>query len=540
MTDRVRDTRRTKGRQAVAIIAPVCLLCAQLLLLLFFGLQKKGFHEDEYYSYYSSNRSAGFSVPDGTWVDTSDLLRELVVEPGEGFRYGLVHRVQSWDVHPPLFYDLLHTVCSLTPGVFSKWQGLTVNLIAFVLCYILLWLLTGQLSLPWPLRLLFQAIWGFHPMTISCVMFLRMYMWLTVWVLACALLHLRLMSQDEAGRDGYLRKRLWIALCAVNFLGFLTHYYYVLFLAGCAIGYGLHLLFFRRQNPMSGRLRMLIHYGGITLLSLLATVPVYPSSIVHILRGYRGREAASSFFDLSNLGLRTGFFLGLLNDGLFGGFLWLILAVIAVLWILSLLSGGKKHSPPLLYLMLAAGVYFLLVSRTALLLGDTSHRYEMPVYPLLLLPVVAGLWQGIMFISGHRKVIATAMVGTVFGLLIVAGLSFRHQVLFLYPEAAARLEQAREAAAQNIPAVVLYRQATPDHVWYLTQELLAYPAVLFQCEDADISTGPELRQADALIAYAADGERREAALQAIAGTGRQITPLWAYQLWTAYELEPAD
>ena len=45
------------------------------------------------------------------------------------FDYASVYYNQTQDVHPPLFYFLLHTVCSLFPGSFTKWTGLGMNFV---------------------------------------------------------------------------------------------------------------------------------------------------------------------------------------------------------------------------------------------------------------------------------------------------------------------------------------------------------------------------------------------------------------------------
>ena len=79
------------------------LMLLQLLVCIYFGMQKQGFHQDEYYSFFSSNRSLGLYEPDRQWQTARTIRNEFVVLPGEGFRYGLVAQVQSWDVHPPLF-----------------------------------------------------------------------------------------------------------------------------------------------------------------------------------------------------------------------------------------------------------------------------------------------------------------------------------------------------------------------------------------------------------------------------------------------------
>ena len=100
----------------------------------YFCVQKAGFHEDEYYTLYSTARSEGFFVEDGKWMSREELAGEYTVLPGEGFSYGLVKQVQSWDVHPPLYYFAVHTMESLFPATLSKWHGLSVNLMAYFGC----------------------------------------------------------------------------------------------------------------------------------------------------------------------------------------------------------------------------------------------------------------------------------------------------------------------------------------------------------------------------------------------------------------------
>ena len=107
------------------------LLFLQLGVCFYFGNKKAGFHEDELYTFYSTNKTAGLSVNDRQWLTREQIRNDFVVLPGEGFRYGVVKQMQSWDVHPPFYYYLFHTACSLFPGVFSKWLGIGVNMIGF-------------------------------------------------------------------------------------------------------------------------------------------------------------------------------------------------------------------------------------------------------------------------------------------------------------------------------------------------------------------------------------------------------------------------
>ena len=84
------------------------LLLLQLLLLIYYGSRKSGFHEDEFYSYYSTNKTAGLFVNDREWIDKDSYRNEFVVLPREQFTYGIVKQTQSWDFHPPMSYTHPH------------------------------------------------------------------------------------------------------------------------------------------------------------------------------------------------------------------------------------------------------------------------------------------------------------------------------------------------------------------------------------------------------------------------------------------------
>ena len=103
------------------IVIFLIIWAVQMAAAFCFCMQKQGFHEDEYYTYYSTARTNGFYVEDGQWMERDTYRNEFVVLPGQGFQYGLVKLVQSWDVHPPVYYWVFHTAASLAPGVFSKW-----------------------------------------------------------------------------------------------------------------------------------------------------------------------------------------------------------------------------------------------------------------------------------------------------------------------------------------------------------------------------------------------------------------------------------
>ena len=195
----------------------------QMLTAFYFCTQKQGFHEDEYYTYYSTARTNGFYVEDGQWMERETYRNEFVVLPGQQFQYGLVKQVQSWDVHPPVYYWVFHTVASLVPGVFSKWIGLAVNLVFYGINICLLgylsWLISGKNE---KVTLLVTLFYGLTPAAFSGVVFIRMYEMLTAFVLLSAILHIK-------GLQKFSVKNV-LLMMTVTYLGYLTQYYYFIFL----------------------------------------------------------------------------------------------------------------------------------------------------------------------------------------------------------------------------------------------------------------------------------------------------------------------
>lgn len=513
------------------------LLFLQVLLVLYYGGKKAGYHEDEYYSYYSTNRTAGLFVPDREWVDKETYRNEFVVQKGEQFRYGLVATVQSWDVHPPLYYFMLHTACSLFPDVFSKWQGIGVNLIAYMINFFLMAWLTYMVSEKnKTVTFLICTGYGWNAVIISGVMFIRMYEWLTLFVLLCACIHVQAMKKKEFRFHKFL-----LPLMFVNYLGFLTQYYYIIFLFFMAAGFCIWQLFFEKN------LINCLRYGVSTAVSVGMAVISYPSSLSHIFRGYRGTGAASEFLDTGNTGERLHFFYQLMDDYLFDGcFLVLLAAMIAFAAVLVIREKKKKPacSKEYLLLLFAACGYFFTVSKTALLLYETSNRYQLPIYGIVFMLMLLGMYalldrffHAVIVNEKLRKVSIAALfvlvlAGDIHGL--ASG-----RVLFLYEEDAGRVAYAKENA--HTPVVVLYNDATPYHVWWCSAELLEYGRVYFASEkNKEQITDDTICNSKRLIVYAADYETKEESLQMLLDSNPELESyrlIATKSLWSVYEFQ---
>lgn len=131
----MQETKKKKRAVALFVIVLIC-LCG------WWAVRKEGFFLDEIYSYGLSNSSyvpflswlhggeqvANGKLPEAVFTQ-SEFLNYVAPQGSTRFDYASVYYNQTQDVHPPLFYFLLHTVCSLFPGSFTKWTGLGMNFV---------------------------------------------------------------------------------------------------------------------------------------------------------------------------------------------------------------------------------------------------------------------------------------------------------------------------------------------------------------------------------------------------------------------------
>ena len=550
-----------KRKRILTVMAFFLLLLFQMALLCYFGVRKQGFHEDELYSYYSTNKTAGLFVNDREWVERDDFRNDFVVLEGEQFRYGIVKQMQSWDVHPPFYYYLLHTVCSLFPGVFSKWTGIAVNMAAFVLCYFLLAYLVYQSVAG--TRGIFLAFavcmfWGFSAAVISGVMFIRMYQWLTLFVLLCACLHIRAVRRQNYGMS------FFIPLAVTVFLGFMTQYYYIIF--HFFMGVAMCFLLIKER-----RIRELFFYGFSCAAGFLVAVCYYPASLSHIFRGYRGTEAVSEFSNAGNTMDRLRFFGGLFDKYAVNGSLciWLLVSCILLLTVFYLRKKhpeeekgekweeGNKTRQILGLLLFSCAGYFFTISKTALLLGETSNRYQLPIYGILLFFMLYfihvpfcillenhfGSSKGTLEQNKGKKWYQVGGILLIAAILLTDGWAIaNNRTFFLYEEEKEIMEYVK--ANKEVPVVIFYNEASPDNVWRLSNELMEFPEIYLASQgNPEAITDETIINSNKLIVYIADHDYQEESLEGLMNSCKKTMSCQIIAkkgLWTLYEVNEND
>ena len=428
----------------------------QLAVALCFCMQKQGFHYDENYSYYSSNVTYGLNPPDGDWLSGSTIAEEFCITPGMGFNFPLVAQMQSFDVHPPVYYFLLNIICSLSSGIFSKWQGLILNLIFFVISELLIIAIADKVgnknkAITW----FSLALFGFSPAIISGITFIRMYMLLTSECMALILIHMNMLTDiKNSGSLSRFAKYL-IQIAVTVYIGFLTHYYFAVFAFFVAAFTTLYLFFSKNTRKTS------YIYAITVIAGLLSAVLSYPASLRHIFRGYRGTEAMGAFFDMNNLSDRMGLFVGLIDDYVLNRTFYILLLIILLAYVQARFM-NKRVSPNLCFGLsfITAVGYFAIVMKTALMNYEEAVRYEMPIYGLLIILIVVSLYSLIINPSpvtegdSRGGQVQRLLFGVILAITLVMQIKglYDGKVLFLYPEE----KNEKEFATEHKDDVIIY------------------------------------------------------------------------------------
>ena len=284
----------------MVVISLMAILILQLGMMIYFGNQKSGYHIDEIATYGLSNFPNGFVTRmDGIlekWIDGQFFYNVLSVEGDERFNYEMTYHNQEGDVHPPLYYFVIHTVASIFKGTFSKWIGILPNMVFCMLTTVVLYMISGKITDNIPLSLIVTMTWGLSIGAMTSAMFIRMYAMLTLFCGLLVLVHLH--AVDEVIKTKKLGNKTLFFLLICTVLGILTQYYFLIFcffLCGCFFFY---LLINKKWKTLWKY--TLIEFGAIGI-----SYCIFPEMYKHIFSGYRGKEAFSNFSqsmqDIENL-----------------------------------------------------------------------------------------------------------------------------------------------------------------------------------------------------------------------------------------------
>ena len=336
---------------------------------------KQGYHEDELLTYNLANSSKQLNV-DGGWNTPKDFNEYLSADKNECFNYAQVYQNQITDAsHPPLYYAMVHTVCSFFPESFSRWYAYSINVLAMAGILILLFKIGRKVTGSNVYALIGAGAYAFSIACITTTIYLRMYAVLTFFVLSFLYITLKLYDK----RNGINIKDC-LTLGIIVFSGILTHYYFILFAAVT----GLVFIVFKIKEKF---LKDLIKYIITAAAGAAAALCVYPFIISNVLGGNRGFGSLRFSVDLitivTYLIYKLCTYVQILAKELFLNQIWLLVlcCVCAVgFGIYFRFVKKKKLSRRAILILVPTLVFFIVIS---LVSPFNSDRYIMVSLPII-------------------------------------------------------------------------------------------------------------------------------------------------------------
>ncbi len=338
---------------------------------------RSGFSEE------SKNEIRNIIIGTNTWKSHDEIMSKYTVSNENRFDYFNTYFLQATDVHPPLYYYLIKTICSLFPNMSLKTVGFLINITALFFSLILVYKISMLVFENNICSIAVLLYYGLSYDFVNNSTYYRMYALLTFWMVYAVYINL------QWYRSGYTADRKTIIkLCIANYLAMLTQYFALFF---CLPLFAINMILMIRQK-MS--FRKYLKYSIITGIIYLIT---WPASIYHLLFSNRGNDVTqklSGFRVLHNIldytySVKKSLFAE--SNKLF----MLVIILIVALIMIKLVTKIRKHELKnwilserfgiLLYVFASAFLYYFIAANATPWFHD---RYIMPVMPLFSIIIV--------------------------------------------------------------------------------------------------------------------------------------------------------
>lgn len=485
-------------------------------LILFYGMKKEGFHEDEYYSYFTS---AGYAdiLPSGhyDWRSGPELQEQFMVQEGERFQFDAVIQYQIEDVHPPLYYLCLNIFMSLFPGKFFKWFSILLNagfsLIALAGITFFFYQISEE-EQKHKMSLAAAVFYAVAPSTISNVMFARMYGMSAMWnVLYLCALYMAFKHINGSRKQFALWTICGAIIC---YLSFLTHYFSLLLPGLMTAVMCIYLL---TQRKHIGRMFI---YGLSMVGAIGLAVYTYPACLSHIFSGYRGAGVLNELNMTGFVG-RIKFFTSMLNEYAAGNMLWWLLGIVLVFAIVFCIFAIKNrknadsqernkwfwYGSGLVSCVIAC----LVLMKISLYVYGAGCRFFFPVLAFMI-PLMGCFV--LLTISNLKKSYGEKIRIGVKGNIVIYAIAclmillpyvkghMDEKILFLYEEEAEKV--AFSETHKECPVVLLCDRDNMQRTWYIANQLWPFYSIFYTDYEhvmIDSFDEPTIRSADQLIVF---------------------------------------
>lgn len=430
-------------KQKIILAAVIAILC---LVMFFFIGQKEGFHCDEIFSYGSSNSAYENVIysyrektpmhifleqkifQDGNIFDWIERIKYYFIDHKEEkdifiaekmeeekmiwrtkedaenylkakdnkFNYASVYYNQIQDVHPPLFYMLVHTVSSIFNNTFSKYIIFGVSLPFFIGVCILIWKILNTIGRK-SISILAVILYGLSVGAISTMMFQRMYMMLTFFSLAYLYINILIAKNDYK-----IAQKNIIGLFIISILGFLTQYFFAIY--AILVSLVMSVLFIIKK-----KYKELCKYIGTLILAAVIGILIFPFSIDHLFNSDRGIKNFSTGNYYENI---MTYFNLILR---YFGSKWEIALALFAIALLAIIIRRKKERDIMSILVVPTILYVMIIARITEFLELRYVMNMLPIIAILIIMAVSSIFENKTY--NYLVAIAAVIILTGYGLI---------------------------------------------------------------------------------------------------------------------------
>ena len=412
----------------------------------YFGYQKEDFFMDETFSYTLMNMKEGAGMiqtaPEfnNIWISGDKIKNMLVVSKDEVLRYDIVYYNQTQDVHPPLYYFLLHTASALSFGNFTKWTGIILNILIFIGISFALYVIGKKVfkSTIWAFVLV--AIYGVSAGAIFSTIFIRMYELLILFVLLYLNKIIDILKMNVIENKNISKKDI-IQLVTIFVLGMLTHYHFII------ISVLISLVLFIIMLFKKVKISRICTYVGINILGLLIYSAIYPSFYSHMFGTQRGTESTGNLLNLADYADRIKRGINVFDVNIFGEAGKIIIPIFILFITLAVIKkilenglkkveekDGKKEETECIdkyilgIVIISTIIYFMLVGK---IVPFMSIRYFLIIVPLIHI-VLVYIFKFVMEILVKKEILRISMVVIIILGYMLISLTVAEKNEFLY------------------------------------------------------------------------------------------------------------
>ena len=367
------------------------ILLIQMIVIIIFAINKNNFFVDEIYSFGFAN---SYYMPIYLNCDYYDIMLNgefwhniLTVQKTEIFDIkSVIYNIQT-DVHPPLYYIILHMVSSFFPDILSKWMGIIPNIVFFIINQVLILAISKRIfkNIDFDKNKFFILLpcifYGFSLGTINSILFIRMYMLLSLWSILLLYLNIRLFENIN-NKQGI--KNILIAIFFTIILGILTQYIYIIYAGLIFIGYT--ILFIKNKYYNEWKKYLLIN-----IFSIIITYLIYPKMLMQLMGNNMVTDITNQKSIIDNISAFKGFLIILSKEFFGGSVITGILCFILLIAVCFIIKNKKtlninKH----IILNIAVSLCFVIImSKVA---PYVMNRYLFIIYPLISIAFIMVLY----------------------------------------------------------------------------------------------------------------------------------------------------